>query len=321
MAACLRAVEGGVKRATVVDGRHAARAAAGDVHHRRHRDDGRPGRDREGGRQHMTHTEELASPLVGRDDEQLQDAAGRARPRRGRHRLGRRQPRVHRPARRHRDDDPRPRAPEGRRGDHGAGARSSGTSPTWPCTSRGCCSPSGCSSWPAGPDGSSSATPAPRPTRRPSRSAGCTGRPEVITAEGAFHGRTMGALALTGQPSKAAAFAPLPGGVHYVPYGDADALARGGGGADRDGAARADARRGRRAARAGRLPGRRRSRPRRTPARCSPLDEVQTGIGPHRLLVHAPGRRPPARRDHPGQGAGRRTPDGRRRWPSARRPT
>jgi acetylornithine/N-succinyldiaminopimelate aminotransferase len=52
-----------------------------------------------------------------------------------------------------------------------------------------------------------------------------TGRPEVVTAEGAFHGRTMGALALTGPPSKAAAFAPLPGGVRYVPYGDADALA------------------------------------------------------------------------------------------------
>ena len=52
-----------------------------------------------------------------------------------------------------------------------------------------------------------------------------TGRTEVITAEGAFHGRTMGALALTGQPSKAAAFAPLPGGVRYVPYGDGDALA------------------------------------------------------------------------------------------------
>jgi acetylornithine/N-succinyldiaminopimelate aminotransferase len=51
-----------------------------------------------------------------------------------------------------------------------------------------------------------------------------TGRPEVVTAEGAFHGRTMGALALTGQPSKAAAFAPLPGGVRYVPYGDAGAL-------------------------------------------------------------------------------------------------
>jgi acetylornithine/N-succinyldiaminopimelate aminotransferase len=51
-----------------------------------------------------------------------------------------------------------------------------------------------------------------------------TARPEVITAEGAFHGRTMGALALTGQPSKAAAFAPLPGGVQYVPFGDVDAL-------------------------------------------------------------------------------------------------
>ncbi|MGY1720727.1 acetylornithine transaminase [Blastococcus sp. SYSU DS0753] len=52
-----------------------------------------------------------------------------------------------------------------------------------------------------------------------------TGRSQVITAEGAFHGRTMGALALTGQPSKAAAFAPLPGGVSYVPYGDEAALA------------------------------------------------------------------------------------------------
>jgi acetylornithine aminotransferase len=51
-----------------------------------------------------------------------------------------------------------------------------------------------------------------------------TGRPEVVTAEGSFHGRTMGALALTGQPGKADAFAPLPGGVRYVPYGDAGAL-------------------------------------------------------------------------------------------------
>jgi acetylornithine aminotransferase len=51
-----------------------------------------------------------------------------------------------------------------------------------------------------------------------------TGRPEVITAEGSFHGRTMGALALTGQPGKADAFAPLPGGVRFVPYGDAGAL-------------------------------------------------------------------------------------------------
>ncbi|SDG62890.1 acetylornithine transaminase [Klenkia brasiliensis] len=51
-----------------------------------------------------------------------------------------------------------------------------------------------------------------------------TGRPEVVTALGSFHGRTMGALALTGQPAKAQAFAPLPGGVRHVEYGDPDAL-------------------------------------------------------------------------------------------------
>jgi acetylornithine/N-succinyldiaminopimelate aminotransferase len=51
-----------------------------------------------------------------------------------------------------------------------------------------------------------------------------TGRPEVVTAVGSFHGRTMGALALTGQPGKAEAFAPLPGGVQFVPYGDPEAL-------------------------------------------------------------------------------------------------
>ena len=51
-----------------------------------------------------------------------------------------------------------------------------------------------------------------------------TGRPEVVTAVGSFHGRTMGALALTGQPGKADAFAPLPGGVRFVPYGDTDLL-------------------------------------------------------------------------------------------------
>ena len=51
-----------------------------------------------------------------------------------------------------------------------------------------------------------------------------TGRPEVVTAVGSFHGRTMGALALTGQPGKADAFEPLPGGVRFVPYGDTEAL-------------------------------------------------------------------------------------------------
>ena len=51
-----------------------------------------------------------------------------------------------------------------------------------------------------------------------------TGRSGVIAAHGSFHGRTMGALALTGQPEKAAAFGPLPGGVSHVPYGDTAAL-------------------------------------------------------------------------------------------------
>jgi acetylornithine aminotransferase len=52
-----------------------------------------------------------------------------------------------------------------------------------------------------------------------------TGRTHVVTAQGAFHGRTMGALALTGQPAKKAGFGPLPGDVTHVPFGDAEAVA------------------------------------------------------------------------------------------------
>ncbi|MBA3524497.1 MAG: acetylornithine transaminase, partial [Geodermatophilaceae bacterium] len=52
-----------------------------------------------------------------------------------------------------------------------------------------------------------------------------TGRTHVVAAEGAFHGRTMGALALTGQPAKSDPFRPLPGEVTHVPFGDAAALA------------------------------------------------------------------------------------------------
>ncbi|MDQ1617735.1 MAG: acetylornithine/N-succinyldiaminopimelate aminotransferase [Actinomycetota bacterium] len=51
-----------------------------------------------------------------------------------------------------------------------------------------------------------------------------TGRPHLVAAHGAFHGRTLGALALTGQPDKRAPFEPLPAGVSFVPYGDAGAL-------------------------------------------------------------------------------------------------
>ena len=46
----------------------------------------------------------------------------------------------------------------------------------------------------------------------------------IIALEGAFHGRTMGALALTAKEAYRAPFAPLPGGVEHVPFGDIDAL-------------------------------------------------------------------------------------------------
>ncbi|WP_406043839.1 acetylornithine transaminase [Micromonospora sp. NBC_00898] len=51
-----------------------------------------------------------------------------------------------------------------------------------------------------------------------------TGRTHVVATRGGFHGRTMGALALTGQPAKADPFRPLPGAVTHVEYGDVAAL-------------------------------------------------------------------------------------------------
>lgn len=51
-----------------------------------------------------------------------------------------------------------------------------------------------------------------------------TGRTRVVVAERSFHGRTMGALALTAQPAKQDPFRPLPGEVTSVPFGDIDAL-------------------------------------------------------------------------------------------------
>ena len=52
-----------------------------------------------------------------------------------------------------------------------------------------------------------------------------TGRTHVVAAQGGFHGRTMGALALTSKEAYRTPFAPLPGEVTFVPYGDAEALA------------------------------------------------------------------------------------------------
>jgi acetylornithine aminotransferase len=46
----------------------------------------------------------------------------------------------------------------------------------------------------------------------------------LVSTDGAFHGRTAAALALTGQPGKRSPFEPLPGDVVFVPYGDIEAL-------------------------------------------------------------------------------------------------
>jgi acetylornithine aminotransferase len=51
-----------------------------------------------------------------------------------------------------------------------------------------------------------------------------TGRTKVVATLGGFHGRTMGALSLTGQPAKTAPFEPLVPGVSHIPFGDVAAL-------------------------------------------------------------------------------------------------
>ncbi|WP_448852521.1 acetylornithine transaminase [Corynebacterium sp. 335C] len=53
-----------------------------------------------------------------------------------------------------------------------------------------------------------------------------TGRRRIISANHGFHGRTMGALAMTGQPDKRAPFEPMPSGVEFVPYGDIEYLTK-----------------------------------------------------------------------------------------------
>lgn len=49
-------------------------------------------------------------------------------------------------------------------------------------------------------------------------------RPRILALEGAFHGRSMGALALTAKPAYREPFEPLPGGVEHLPFGDLRAL-------------------------------------------------------------------------------------------------
>ncbi len=135
-----------------------------------------------------------------------------------------------------------------------------------------------------------------------------TGRTKIISTEGAFHGRSMGALAITHNPKYREPFEPLPGEVIFVPYGDADALAaavddataavvlepiQGENGVvvPPDGylrQARRDLRRARRAA---------------VDRRGADRD------GPDRQLAGARGPGRPGRHRHGGQGAGQRVPD------------
>ncbi len=51
-----------------------------------------------------------------------------------------------------------------------------------------------------------------------------TGRTRIVSTHGSFHGRTMGALALTSKEAYRAPFEPLPGEVMWAPFGDADAI-------------------------------------------------------------------------------------------------
>ncbi len=59
--------------------------------------------------------------------------------------------------------------------------------------------------------------------RRFSQRRGSGGR-EILTFQNSFHGRTLGALAATGQEKYRAGFEPLPEGFDYVPYNDLEAL-------------------------------------------------------------------------------------------------
>ena len=53
-----------------------------------------------------------------------------------------------------------------------------------------------------------------------------TGKYKVVATQESFHGRTMGALSLTGQPSKRNPFKPLIKGIKHVPFGDSSAMKR-----------------------------------------------------------------------------------------------
>ena len=247
MTACLKAVQGGVSGATVVDGRephsvlleiftdegvgtqvlpdvptrvrtavYTTSGAEGEGSHdvRGHpagtwcESDHRPGVDR---------------ALPGRADEDVGPAAARARAGRRGVSLGRRRQPLPRPARRHRRQCARPRAPGHPRRRHHAAEHARPRLQLLHVHSAGRARRELLQL--IGADGrvffTSSGTEANEAAFKATRR---TGRTTIVAAEGSFHGRTMGALALTSKEAYREPFEPLPGDVRWVPYGDTAAL-------------------------------------------------------------------------------------------------
>ena len=213
MTACLDAVDGGVD-----DGRHhrrtgAALGARRAVHQQGNRNRGgrhdattRPGR--------MTRRRDL--------DAQLGTAHGAARrAARAAYLWDARGHALPRLPRRHRGELARPRAPGVRRGGHAQAATLAHVSNYFATPPQLALAARLKRLAGAGERGSRvlRATPAPRRTRRRSSSPDCTAatdRPRILALENAFHGRTMGALALTGKPAMQEPFQPMPGGVEHI---------------------------------------------------------------------------------------------------------
>ena len=150
------------------------------------------------------------------------------------------------------------------------------------------------------------------------RKHGGPGRKDLVSLIDGFHGRTMGALSLTGQPGKQDAFAPLVPGVRFVERDDLAGL---------EAAVDEPRVRDLRGGRPGgdrRAPGARRLPAPGPGAGRPPRRAAGHGRDPDRPLAHrpalrAPGRRRGARRDVPGQEPRRRGADRGHRGPARRR--
>ena len=258
MGAVLKAVQEGVPRATVIDGRE-PHSVLLEIF----TDDGvgtqvLPGaetRIRTALRRRAVSQQAVDRPLPGRGHEHLRAAAAGARARRGRVGLGRRRPPLPRPAGGHRGQRPRPRPPGAGQGRQRAGRHARARLELLHHHA-------------AGTAGRAAAGAARRRRRRPRLllqlgHRGQRGRAQadpahrphrLVAATGAFHGRTMGALALTAKAAYREPFEPLPGDVGVRAVRRRGRAGRSGRRRDRGGRPRAGAGRGRCDRAARRLP-------------------------------------------------------------------